>query len=300
MRAGAARASAGIYRSWGPGINLADVRSAWYRRPSDFVIPPYRRTQTTQFARGELTAALSGALRSLDCFWMNHPAAIAEASYKAEQLVRAAKHGIAIPETCITSQPADARGFVRAHEGRVIIKTLGDPSVYSPGEGSGLVGMIFTSTVSADALSKFDRVKDAPVLLQEQIQKQCDIRVTIVQDSIFAVAIDSQRDPASAVDWRQVGPALPHEVVRLPDELERGLLRMTRSYGLSFACIDLVLSEDNEYVFLELNPIGEWGWLERVADVNITDCIVTALLTGDASQQQLTLAAGVAQGAIMP
>jgi glutathione synthase/RimK-type ligase-like ATP-grasp enzyme len=281
MDVGAKRMSGMIYRSWGPSISLEDVRSAWYRRPSDFVIPPYQRRQTAQFAHSELTAALSGVLRSLDCFWMNHPGAITEASYKAEQLVRAERLGLRIPPSCITSQPAEARAFFRAHDGNVIIKALGDPLVYSPGEGPGLTGMIFTSLLPADAISKFDRVQDAPVLLQRHIRKHADIRVTVVRDSIFTVAIDSQRNPESVVDWRQVGSALPHAITELPDEIGGRLISLTKSYGLSFACIDLILSDEDEHVFLELNPIGEWGWVERVTGLKITDSIVTALLTGD-------------------
>lgn len=268
-----------IYRSWGPSIDLDEVRSVWYRRPGDFVIPPYQRPQTTQFARSELSAALSGILRALDCYWMNHPAAIAGASYKAEQLVRAARFGLPVPATCITSQPAHARAFFREHDGHVIIKVLADSDIYSPEEGGGFIGNIFTSSMSADALDKLDRVRDAPVLLQELVQKRFDIRVTIVQDTVFAAAIDSQGSVASRVDWRQSGLSLPHHVIELPHTIRGQLVALTHSYGLTFACVDLVLCPDDKYAFLELNPIGEWGWLERMTDLRITDSIVAALLT---------------------
>ncbi len=275
-----------IYRSWGPGISLSHVRSVWYRRPGDFVIPPYQRRQTAQFARSELNAALSGVLRSLECFWMNHPGAISEASYKAEQLTRAHRLGLRIPATCVTSQPAEARAFYRTHDGDIIIKALGDQHIYSPGEGPGLASMIFTSLLPADATSKFHRVKDAPVLLQQHIEKQSDIRVTVVQDDVFAVAIDSQGNADSVVDWRLAGPVLPHEIIQLPDDVRCQLIALTKSYGLSFACIDLVLSKQDEYVFLELNPTGEWGWIERVTGLNITNSIVTALLTGQPGEHR--------------
>jgi glutathione synthase/RimK-type ligase-like ATP-grasp enzyme len=263
-----------------PPIVLGDVMSVWYRRPSDFRIPSYERRQTAQFARTELNAALGGMLRSLECFWMNHPGAIIDASYKVEQLTRAGMLGLRVPDTCITSEPAAAREFYNAHGGEVIIKALGDPRVYSPGEGDGPVSMIFTSLLSPDAVSKFDRVRDAPVLLQEHVRKSSDIRVTVVQEEIFAVSIDSQEKAESTVDWRRSGWRLPHQIIDLPAELRQRLIALTKSYNLSFSCIDLIESRHGDYVFLELNPIGEWGWIERVTGLNITESIVTALLTG--------------------
>jgi glutathione synthase/RimK-type ligase-like ATP-grasp enzyme len=230
---------------------------------------------------------------------MNHPGAITDASYKAEQLPRAYRFGLRIPATCVTSQPAEARAFYQTYDGDIIIKVLGDPRIYSPGEGPGLVSTIFTSLLPADATSKFDRVKDAPVLLQEHIKKHSDIRVTVVQDDVFAVAIDSQGNADSVVDWRVVGSELPHEIMQLPDDVKCKLIALTKSYGLSFACIDLVLSKHDEYVFLELNPIGEWGWIERVTGLDITNSIVTALLTGQPGGHR-TPSAAEAKFATMP
>jgi glutathione synthase/RimK-type ligase-like ATP-grasp enzyme len=299
MDLGAGRPSGVIRRPPGPPVVLSDVMSVWYRRPGDFRLPAYERRQTAQFARTELKAALGGALRSLECLWMNHPGDITEAGYKAEQLIRADMLGLRIPATCITSEPAAAKAFHQAHRGDIIIKVLGDPRVYSPGEGPGPVSMIFTSLLPADAINKFDRVRDAPVFLQEHVRKRSDIRVTVVQDEVFAVSIDSQGETGSTVDWRRIGWRLPHQIIDLPAGLRQQLITLTKSYGLSFSCIDLIHSQHGEYVFLELNPIGEWGWIERVTGLDITASIVTALLAGQAGERR-TAATGEARNAAVP
>lgn len=269
-----------IFRNYGPGISLDQVKSVWYRRPGSFVLPRYPSGHTGRFAATELAYALGGALRSLDCFWMNKPGAIVEADYKADQLVRAAKVGLIVPDTRITSQPVHAKQFIEEHDGKVVIKVLGDPNIYSPDEGPDLFGNIFTSRLRTDEPVPLDRVRDAPVFLQEEIFKQADVRVTVVGNEVYAVSIDSQRDAESVVDWRRGGAGLPHQVIELPEALSAQLLSLVGSYDLSFAAIDLVLSTSGDYVFLELNANGEWGWLERVTGLDISASVVEILMNG--------------------
>jgi RimK-like ATP-grasp domain len=272
-----------IYRNWGPDIPLDEVKSIWYRRPGSFVLPPYKKEHVSRFTRTELAQALGGLLRSLDCYWMNHPSAIREASYKAEQISRALQHGLRVPDTCITSQPAHARGFFERHDGRLIIKALGESDIYAPDEGPVHVGNIFTSLMAKEDYTKLDRVQHAPVLLQEHIVKQCDIRVTIIEDTLYSVEIDSQSQEASRVDWRVLGMTLPHKVIELPQATQQKLISLTRSYGLNFAAIDMVRSEDDDNIFLELNSGGEWGWLDEVAGLDIAGRVATALAGGGES-----------------
>jgi hypothetical protein len=272
-----------LFRNYGPGIRLDQVKSIWYRHPGAFVLPAYSSGHTKRFAASELAMALGGALRSLDCFWMNRPGAIVEADYKVDQLVRAAQAGLLVPETCVTSQSAHAESFVREHDGKVVIKVLGDPDIYAPEEGPDIIGNIFTSRLRADEPVPFERVRDAPVLLQEEIPKQADIRVTVVGDVVSAVSIDSQGTKESTVDWRRGGPGLPHHVIELPRPLRAQLLGLVRCYDLSFAAIDMVLNTTGHYVFLELNPNGEWGWLERVTDLDISATVSAVLMNGGPS-----------------
>jgi hypothetical protein len=278
--AGSRTKPAYLFRNYGPGIGLDYVRSIWYRRPGTFVLPTYASSHTGRFAATELSMALGGMLRSLDCFWMNRPGAIVEADYKVDQLVRAARMGLLVPDTCITSQSAHAKHFVEEHERKVVIKVLGDPDIYAPDDGPDIVGNIFTSRLRPDEPVPFDRVRDAPVLLQKEVPKQADIRVTVVGDVVYAVSIDSQSTKESTVDWRIGGPGLPHCVIELPELLRTQLVRLVRSYDLSFAAIDMVLSTTGEYVFLELNPSGEWGWLERVTELDISETVAAVLMNG--------------------
>lgn len=116
MQLGAGTTPPSLFRDYGPGIQLDQVKNIWYRRPGTFVLPRYSMGHTAQFAASELAMALGGALRSLDCFWMTSPSAIVEGSYKVDQLVRADKLGLLVPDTCVTSQPTRGASSVSTTE----------------------------------------------------------------------------------------------------------------------------------------------------------------------------------------
>lgn len=142
---------------------------------------------------------------------------------------------------------------------------------------------IFTSRVLEQHLEEIERARLSPAIYQELIPKKFDLRVTVVGKKIFAVAIDSQSDPAAAIDWRRTeNPKLPHHPIVLPTKLSDQLLILMDSLRLTFAGIDMILSESGEYVFLEVNPSGQWLWLDEMLGCGISDAIAKWL--GEAEQ----------------
>lgn len=118
----------------------------------------------------------------------------------------------------------------------------------------------------------------APVIYQPNVPKLFDVRVTIVGEEIFAAAIDSQVEPTARTDWRQTAHDLKHERHSLPIEVERGCLRLMRELGLVFGALDFVLTPDGRYVFLEINPNGQWLWIEDKLGFPITRQVAAWLM----------------------
>jgi glutathione synthase/RimK-type ligase-like ATP-grasp enzyme len=113
------------------------------------------------------------------------------------------------------------------------------------------------------------------------VPKRFDVRVTIVGRQVFAAAIDSQSDLSASIDWRLTdNPALPHHAVTLPESLTANLIRLMECLGLTFGAIDLVERPDGEFVFLEVNPSGQWLWLDRMLDLGISEAVADWLTTG--------------------
>ncbi|MBI5306607.1 hypothetical protein HZB04_03425 [Candidatus Wolfebacteria bacterium] len=105
------------------------------------------------------------------------------------------------------------------------------------------------------------------------------MRVTIVEDEIFAVKIDLQANPFTAVDWRhpEYIDKLSYIAVEFPSEVSDRCQRMMKQLRLAFGAFDFIMSKEGKLYFLEVNPNGQWYWLEDLAKIQISDAIAIAL-----------------------
>ena len=132
-----------------------------------------------------------------------------------------------------------------------------------------------------DNLSLADEdVLTCPLIWQEYIEKDYEIRVTVIDSSMIAIRIDSQRAPqGTKIDWRKYNyPQTPHSVYTLPLEIEYAIRKFHDATGLRYSAFDLVRSKDGRYFFLETNPGGQWLWLETLTGAPITAMIAQALI----------------------
>ncbi len=133
---------------------------------------------------------------------------------------------------------------------------------------------VFTSEVLEQHLDALDSAKLSPAIYQALIPKRFDLRVTIVGRKIFAAAIDSQSDLAAQVDWRHTGnPKLPHHRIDLPEPIANQVLLMMDTLQLTFGAVDMIQTMNGEYVFLEVNPSGQWLWLDDMLGLGISDAV---------------------------
>lgn len=109
-----------------------------------------------------------------------------------------------------------------------------------------------------------DQLGPEPYLFQEHIPKSHDVRATVIGDEVLAAAIDSQQDTETRTDWRRGHPgSLGHEVTALPDAIAERCVELCRRLGLLFGAIDLAVRPDGGYSFFEINPNGQWAWVEQ-------------------------------------
>jgi glutathione synthase/RimK-type ligase-like ATP-grasp enzyme len=103
----------------------------------------------------------------------------------------------------------------------------------------------------------------------------------VVGSQVFAAAIHSQISHRTRHDWRHYDfDRTPHEAHALPDRVSELCIELVRSLDLNFGAIDLVLTPGGDYVFLEINPSGQWLWIEELTDLPISEAIVD-ILVGD-------------------
>ncbi len=223
-----------------------------------------------QAAQRESMTTLLGLVDLLgEAFFIDPPDAMAAAENKTRQLRLAQSLGLSIPPTLITAEPQAARDFYAAHRGRVVAK-LQTALGHSMRGGGGLPTRLL-QPADLDALSG---LSVCPMIFQRYIEKAYELRVAWVDGQAFVGALDGAR---CGVDWRYESTASwqPHA---LPPEIHRRLATLMQRLGLRQGALDLIVTPTGEYVFLEVNPHGEWGMLERDLGLPIGAALADALL----------------------
>jgi glutathione synthase/RimK-type ligase-like ATP-grasp enzyme len=210
---------------------------------------------------------------------MSHPDAIRNASHKLPQLRIARDLGFRIPETLMSNNPAEIRDFhsmLKDRGAKLAAKLIskGPPRADHP-DGQYVV---FTQILSESDLQNDAVLGICPAMYQEYVEKAFELRVTVVGDEIFACEIHSQKSDSTLIDWRRYDfPSTPHLVHDSSPDLVRRCLELTKHYRLEFAAIDLIVTPAGETVFLELNPNGQWGWIEELTGLPIANAIARHL-----------------------
>jgi len=262
----------------GDTIPLETVRSVWTWHPQPPRLEGFEPPERAFLREASYCAwrLVSAHLRER-CFMANDPWAERRAEDKGTQLRAAARAGLAIPETLVTNDPVQARAFCARHR-ETIFKLLNRPRI-DRGDSAAWIGTRLLEPADLEALDDLDL---CPGIFQPRIPKRFDLRVTVVGRRLFPVEIHSQGDPLGAVDFR---PALadrpgdiPHVIHVLPPEVEERIHALTETLGLAYCAIDMVVTPAGGYVFLEVNPSGQYGWIEGLTGVPITAALVDMLL----------------------
>lgn len=120
-----------------------------------------------------------------------------------------------------------------------------------------------------------------PVTVQECIEKKFEFRITVVNKEFFICKIDSQRtgNVLDSLDYRNADISeVPHEESDLPELFKKKVLKLMSYLKLNIAAIDVVLGRDDKLYFLEINPMFEWLWIEKLTGMKISKSIANALL----------------------
>lgn len=254
----------GTLRTPAGEVALGDIAAVWYRRAAiGAALPGDMDRQHRAAALQESRATLVGMLESLDCFTMDRVSTVRAAEHKPRQLELASALGLAVPRTLTANDPAAVRAFWDLCGGRVVVKAM---TSFAIRDDDGHEQVVFTSPLAAEDLDHLDQLALSPMTFQEHIAKSVELRVTLIGGRVFAAAVDSQSLERARVDWRKEGSRLVRSwsPYPLPPEVAAALLRLAAELRLSYGAADVLVTPDGRHVFLELNPAGEWFWLDDV------------------------------------
>ena len=256
---------------------LSVFRSAWYRRMAPPTVPPHTADDGVRdFVAHEITAFLEGIWETTHWLWLNRPSAVRRAENKLLQLALAKRCRFSIPRTLVTNDAGAARRFL-AEADRSIVKSIAGSAVDVDGKRA----VLFTHSVTEMDIPSDSAIQLSPCIFQHRIPKVSDIRVTLIGSEIFAAEILTQEMTTEDTDWRSVAPdRLSYATHVLPRTIADTCRRYLNELGLVYGCFDFLLIPGGEYVFLELNPSGQWGWIEHETRAPITEANVQTLTLG--------------------
>lgn len=260
-------------RHWNGTLRYADAehaldefQSIWWRRPNTPQAAPGYDMPTRAFLNRENLRGFIGVLQQQGegqdgFFWVSKRDRIQSAEFKPYQLQEAQALGLDIPRTLVTNSPSAARRFYDECNSRMIVKAVGKGAVDPNNvQDFGDERFIYTSQVTHEDLDELDGVRVCAHLFQERIAKVMDLRVVVIGRRVFTIGIHASQEH-HALDWRIDYSTLTYSIEHLPAEVEHRALALVRAFGLQFSSMDFVLSPEGKYIFIELNPNGQFLWL---------------------------------------
>ena len=259
----------------GVEYDIDNFSAIWMMKPflpktlMEFNPPEYRQFINRQFR------AMRVALWSIfqDKIWISDPWATERAENKPLQLHLAAQTGFLVPDTLITSDPEKVRAFFLKHGSGIVTKQVaGSPMLNK---------VIYTNVIGKKEMEKIDSLRMSPAIFQQKIPKAFELRITVAGDNIYPAKIYSQDDPSTALDWRRLPLVNDYKVkmetTSIPDQVTKNIKTFMTKLGLRFGCIDMIVTPTGEYVFLEINPNGQWYFVQLATKQGIASSIADLL-----------------------
>jgi len=258
-------------------LNLSTVQAVWARTFFTRDRQTIRNLDSMSLYRAsEFETFLSSLEVNLsDKKWVNYPEAESLVSFKNVQLSVASLLGLRVPDYFIGNDPQQAKKFISKHE-FVALKAYHSPSFVDENQ---VEHIIATKKLPTDDLSEqLDTISSCPVILQEYIEKRLELRIIVIGANIFTCAMDTQTNTAHKDDFRLNDLTnIAHQSYELPENIKFKILKLMQYFRLSFGCIDMIYTPQREYVFLEINPNGQWLWVEQRTGLPIAKAIADYL-----------------------
>ncbi|CZF79017.1 RimK-like ATP-grasp domain protein [Grimontia celer] len=255
-------------------IEASRVSAIWHRKNRHCDLKDHVDEALLEQSIRESETIKVGLLHSLDAFWLDHPDIQFHAENKWRQLMTAKRAGLSVPPSLFSNDPEKVTQFYFAQNRQVVAK-MHTPFSVSMGRPEAFV---YTSKITEAHLSQLDGLKYSPMIFQVEVHKETEIRVAYVDGDCFAASIDVSEQSKAQLDWRKADPIRQWEQVSLPCDVKENISRFMGSMNLKFGAIDFILDTEGNYQFLEVNPAGEWGMLEKDTGMPISESIAKCLL----------------------
>ena len=243
-------------------INSESIYSIYYRKP---MLPDLRMydPQYHLLIQRDIISIINGIVDSFGGRVITKPSILRKTENKVYQMIYASKHGWDIPKSYIGNDKLISNEYTKSLS---IIKPLTTGKTYGKNGWELYQTNIFRG-IEED-------IDFTPVYLQHYIPKQYEVRITIIAKEVYAVRIDTK----NKIDWRLDYQNHKYTLIACPENVIRKCYQMMTDFNLIFGAFDFIVTPENEWIFLEVNPNGQWLWLEQSLSLDISKRILDNLI----------------------
>ena len=243
--------------------NELEINAIYYRKPLLPNLNDFEYGYIKMISK-DIISIINGFVDAFDRNVLSKPSNLRKAENKIYQIRIAREVGFNFPETSIGTNKVKMNELIRKS---AVIKPLTTGKVIN---GS-LCDIIQTSTINEYIE---EDISLTPLYIQNYIEKDYELRITIVNNKVFPVKIVSYNN----VDWRVNQEKNKYILESIPKEIEMKCFKMLNLMNLKFGAFDFIVDKTGKYIFLEVNPNGQWLWLEEILNLKISDEILSFLL----------------------
>lgn len=243
-------------------ISDKDIFSIYYRKPRMPDLTCYENKYHLMIHK-DIISIINGIADSFPGTVLTPPNILRKTENKIYQILTAQKLGMKIPMSFL------------GNVNEKLIEFLTQKSIIKPIS----VGKInFGKTVEIYQTSLFhgcdENISLTPIYLQKYVEKQYEVRLTIIGNIFYPIKIET----IDKIDWRKDYQNHTYSIIECPSDIKEKCKKLMIEYGLSFGAFDFIVTPKNEWIFLEINPNGQWLWLEKALNLNISKNIVNHLI----------------------
>lgn len=257
-------------------FNLSSVKKIWWRRPQPFIPKKDLDEKLYSYTIQEMNCFWGGILSSLqhqNIDWFNDFDNHRAIDRKLNQLFLANQVGFLIPDTCVTSDPNEAKDFIKKHNSEIIFKSFsGSEDFWQP-----------TRKYNPKDATLLKSLVNCPVIFQQYIESIAEYRVTVIENDLY-IAIKHTKNSKYKYDIR-IDLSLKYETSSLPVDIEKKLIKFMNVAGIKYGAFDLILDQNLELFFIEVNPAGQFMHIELETGLKISQRMAQSLSVNDKNER---------------
>lgn len=275
----------------GPCISTNEINSYWYRRGA-FSFPintdslDYIKNSSIRNAIKDNLFNEYKTMKEFIYFIVENKKNKIGSFYTKENnklihLSIASKIGLQVPDTIVCSNKKDLLQFYNQQNRNIIIKAIGDSFTYIQNEKNKNKQNLVSYTHLLSEIEFNGIPEEFPLtLFQNNIEKMCELRIFYIQKKFFAMAIFSQNDNLTKTDFRRYNLDKQNRRIPflLPNGIKKKIILFMKINKLETGSIDMIYTNSGEYIFLEVNPVGQFGMVSDPCNYKLEKIIAQTLI----------------------